>query len=148
MDRALAVVGDRWALMILRDAFLGVRRFEDFQRRSGMARNVLANRLARLVDHDVLARTLYQDRPARHEYRLTSKGQGLFPVVLSLASWGQAHFAKEDAPTALFRHRDCDHDMQPVLACSACGDEFHPRSVELNFGTETRDGAAVRGVFG
>ncbi|MBB3870827.1 MAG: helix-turn-helix transcriptional regulator [Brevundimonas sp.] len=148
MERALAVVGDRWALTILRDAFLGVRRFEDFQRRSAMARNVLAKRLALLVGHGVLARTVYQDRPIRHEYRLTSRGQGLFPVILSLASWGQAYLTEDHAPAPLFRHRGCDHDMRPVLACSACGGELHARSVELNLETDTGDGAAVRAFAG
>jgi DNA-binding HxlR family transcriptional regulator len=134
MERALAIVADRWTLMIVRDAFMGVRRFEDFQRRSGMARNVLASRLAQLLDHGVLIRTAYQDRPVRHEYRLTSRGQGLLPVVLSLTSWAQTHFASDSAPTVLFRHRDCNHDMLPILACSSCGDGLDARSVEARLG--------------
>ncbi len=148
MERALAIVGDRWALTILRDAFLGVRRFEDFQRRSAMARNVLAKRLALLVSHGVLARTVYQDRPIRHEYRLTSRGQGLFPVVLSLASWGQAHLAEDHAPATVFRHRDRNHDMRPILACSACGDELHARSVDVEVQSDAGGAPAVRALSG
>src|SRR3954454_3286428 len=77
--RSLEVIGERWTLLVLRDAFLGVRRFEDYQRSLGIARNVLIARLGRLVDEGVLARVAYQQRPERFEYRLTEKGLGLWP---------------------------------------------------------------------
>src|SRR3954463_2348161 len=89
--RALEVLGDRWTLLVIRDAFLGVRRFDDFQRRLGIARNVLADRLARLTDEGMLERVAYQERPVRHEYRLTEKGIDLWPVVVSLLQWGDKH---------------------------------------------------------
>src|ERR1043165_9512296 len=84
LARTLAVIGDRWTLLILRDAFLKVRRFEDFEESLKIARRVLSERLALLVDEGILARVPYQDRPVRHEYRLTDKGLDLYPAILSL----------------------------------------------------------------
>src|SRR6476659_10471164 len=86
--RSLEVVGERWTLLVLRDAFLGIRRFDDFQRSLGVARNVLQNRLERLVEHGILERARYQERPERFEYRLTEKGLDLWPVIVSLISFG------------------------------------------------------------
>src|SRR5215204_3268371 len=85
--RALELVGERWTLLVLRDAFLGVRRFDDFQRSLGVARNVLQTRLERLVEEDLLERRLYQERPARYEYRLTEKGLDLWPALVALMKW-------------------------------------------------------------
>src|SRR3954469_23934976 len=89
--RSLEIVGERWTLLILRDAFLGVRRFEDFQRSTGAARNVLSARLGRLVEEGVLERRRYQERPERFEYRLTDKGLELWPVMVRLLQWGDRH---------------------------------------------------------
>src|SRR3954454_20558053 len=89
--RALEVVGERWTLLIVRDALLGIRRFEDFQRDLGIARNVLTDRLSRLVDLGVLDRVAYSEKPLRHEYRLTEKGLDLWPVVFALGKWGDRH---------------------------------------------------------
>src|SRR3954451_9147473 len=86
--RSLEVVGERWTLLILRDAFLGIRRFEAFQQSLGVARNVLQTRLTRLVEEGVLNREQYSDRPPRHEYRLTDKGLELWPVLVALLQWG------------------------------------------------------------
>src|SRR5712692_2233716 len=86
--QTLEVIGEWWTLLILRDSFQGVRRFDDFQRRLGVARNVLTQRLDRLVEQGILARRQYQDRPARYEYRLTAKGLDLYPVVIALMDWG------------------------------------------------------------
>src|SRR4051812_25620460 len=93
--RALEVVGERWTLLILRDAFLGVRRFDDFQADLGIARNVLTDRLGRLVNAGVLEKRAYSERPPRFEYRLTDKGRDLWPVVHALARWGDKHDAPE-----------------------------------------------------
>src|SRR5215831_18369237 len=90
---ALSVVGDRWTLLILRDAFLGVRRFEDFRSRLGTTRHRLADRLRKLVEHGVLERVPYDERPPRFEYRLTEKGRDLYPVVVSLTRWGDRWMA-------------------------------------------------------
>src|SRR3979411_1225165 len=88
---SLELVGERWTLLILRDAFMGARRFEDFQRRTGMARNVLTARLSRLVEDGIFKRVLYQEHPSRYEYRLTEKGIDLWPVIVSLLQWGDRY---------------------------------------------------------
>ena len=90
--RTLSVVGDRWTLLVLRDAFLGVRRFEDFQA-VGLTRHRLADRLKRLVEHGVIVRVRYQDRPPRFEYRLTEKGHDLYPLIVSMTRWGDRWMA-------------------------------------------------------
>ena len=96
--RALEVVGERWTLLIVRDAFHGVRRFEDFQRRLGLARNVLTDRLQRLCALGVFERVRYQERPGRHEYRLTDMGRDLWPVIIALRAWGDRHMAPAGPP--------------------------------------------------
>src|SRR3954466_13822696 len=91
--RTLEVIGDRWTLLILRDAFRGVRRFDDLQRDLGIARNILTDRLQKLVDHGVLMRRLYQERPPRYEYRLTRMGYDLSPALVALMRWGDQYLA-------------------------------------------------------
>lgn len=132
--RTVAVIGDRWTLMILRDAFLGVRRFEDFERRLGISRSVIAERLRRLVDEGVLRREPYQTRPLRHEYRLTDKGLALHPVMLSIVHWGDTHYAGEAGPPLLHRHKACGCDFTPVMTCSACHEPVGARGVEFRVG--------------
>jgi DNA-binding HxlR family transcriptional regulator len=128
--RSLEIVGERWTLLVLRDAFLGIRRFDDFQRDLGVARNVLADRLARLVDEGILERRRYQVRPERFEYRLTDKGRDLWPVLFALVSWGDTH-AAPDGPPRLFRHRDCGGTVTERRRCSKCGAELDVREVEV-----------------
>src|SRR3954449_838135 len=99
--RTLEIVGERWTLLIVRDAFLGVRRFDDFQRSLGVARNVLQGRLERLVESGILERRRYQERPERYEYRLTEMGIDLWPVVLSLLHWGDKHLSSGDGPPVI-----------------------------------------------
>jgi DNA-binding HxlR family transcriptional regulator len=89
--RALEVVGERWTLLIVRDAFLGLRRFDEFQESLGIARNVLASRLARLVEEGILERVRYSERPERFEYRLTPKGRDLHVALAALRQWGDAY---------------------------------------------------------
>ena len=91
--RSLEVVGERWSMLILRDAFLGLRRFDDFQRSLGVSRAVLSNRLDRLVAEGVLERRRYQENPERYEYRLTPKGLTLHPIIISIVHWGDVHMA-------------------------------------------------------
>ena len=127
--RSVAVIGDRWTLMLVRDCFLGVRRFEDFERRLGISRSIIADRLKSLVDEGVLRREVYQDRPVRHEYRLTDKGLALSPVMLAIVHWGDVHYAGEAGPPLIHRHKACGCDFTPVLSCSACGDPVAARDV-------------------
>jgi DNA-binding HxlR family transcriptional regulator len=129
--RSVAVIGDRWTLMILRDCFLGVRRFDDFETRLGISRSIIADRLKRLVDEGVLRREAYQDRPVRHEYRLTDKGLALHPVIMAIVHWGDAHYADPSGPPLLHRHKACGCDFAPVMTCSACGDPLSARDVEV-----------------
>src|SRR3954452_18483703 len=127
--RSLEIVGERWTLLVLRDAFLGVRRFEDFQRSLGVARNVLTDRLGRLVDEGVLERVRYQERPERFEYRLTEKGRDLWPVTMALLRWGDRHYATE-GPPRLIRHRGCGGHVTEHLCCDRCGADLELREVE------------------
>lgn len=138
LARALAVVGDRWTLLVLREAFLRVRRFDDFQSRLGIARRVLAERLAHLVENDVLARVAYQQTPQRFEYRLTKRGLDLYPILIGLVHWGDQHFAGKKGPPLLHRHLSCGHDFSAVLTCSECGDVVDPRDVEPHPGPGAR----------
>jgi DNA-binding HxlR family transcriptional regulator len=127
--RALEVLGDRWTLLVIRDAFMRVRRFEDFQRNLGVARNVLADRLARLVEEGILRRVPYQERPARYEYRLTEKGIDLWPVTMTLLQWGDAYYATDEGAPVVVRHRDCGGELTRHLTCKKCGAELGPRDV-------------------
>ena len=129
MARSLAILGDRWTLLILRDAFLKVRRFDDFQKSLGIARRVLSERLQKLVDGGVLIRVSYQENPERFEYRLTQMGLDLYPVVLSLVHWGDKYFGGTEGPPILHTHKECGHDFQSVLTCSHCSEAVLPHDV-------------------
>ena len=126
--RALEVIGERWSLLIVRNAFYGVRRFDDHQRWLGIARNVLQSRLERLVEEGILERRRYQDRPVRHEYRLTEKGIDLWPVTVSLMKWGDRHLYPDGAPVVV-EHRDCGGEVDDRRICSRCGDLLEARDV-------------------
>src|SRR5690606_10983104 len=121
LARTLAVVGDRWTLMVLRDCFLGIRRFDQFEKRLGITRHVLADRLKKLVEHGVLTRVPYHQRPLREEYRLTESGLALLPVIMALGSWGNRYMADARGTPIEHRHRACCQQMRPVTVCSVCG---------------------------
>ena len=118
--QCLEVVGEWWSMLIVRDAFLGVTRFDQFHERLGISRNVLNQRLSHLVTAGVLERTPYSTRPVRHEYRLTRKGRDLWPVLTAMRQWGDTH-AAPDGPPLVLVHRACGHVVDAVLSCSACG---------------------------
>ena len=126
--RTLEVVGDKWTLLILRDAFYGVRRFEDFARDLGIARNVLTDRLGRLVDDGVLEKRQYEDHPPRHEYRLTPKGRALLPVVLTMMHWGDTWESNGEGPVTLLHD---GHVTHAALTCAECGEELTPFNVRV-----------------
>ena len=134
LARTLAVIGDRWTLLILRDAFLRIRRFDDFQVRLGIARRVLTERLAILVEHGVLEKVAYQERPTRYEYRLTRKGHGLYPIILSLVHWGDEHYAGKKGPPVHHRHKTCGHRFRSMMCCSECGEEVSAKDVIVESG--------------
>ncbi len=129
--RTVSVIGDRWTLLILRDCFLRVRRFEAFERRLGITRHVLADRLKKLVEAGVLRRVAYQRRPPRYEYRLTEKGLDLNAVLLALVRWGDLHKGDERGRPTLYQHQDCGHLFDPVMTCSACGGAVTARNVRI-----------------
>lgn len=135
--RTLELIGERWTLLIVRDAFLGVRRFDDFQRSLGIARNVLQGRLERLVEHGILERVRYQERPERFEYRLTEKGLDLWPVLVSLISWGDRH-AADAGPPVLLEHRGCGGRVNDRRICESCGALLGPRDVNARPGPALR----------
>ncbi len=135
--RTVSVIGDRWTLLVLRDCFLGVRRFEAFEERLCIPRPVLAARLKKLVQSGVLKRIPYQARPARYEYRLTPKGLDLYPVIMALVHWGDVHMAKRGRPL-LHRHIACGHLFDPLIVCSRCEAELTAREVTVEPGPGAR----------
>jgi DNA-binding HxlR family transcriptional regulator len=121
IKRTLDLVGEKWTLLVLREAFYGVRRFEDFHRGVECARNMLSARLATLVAEGILARAPYRDPGSRrrHEYRLTDKGRELLPVVIALLQWGDKWQADPEGPAVIVRHRDCNAEVGVVVQCAA-----------------------------
>jgi DNA-binding HxlR family transcriptional regulator len=131
MARTVAVIGDRWTLLILRDCFLRVRRFEDFQARLGLSRAILADRLDKLVQNFVLTRVAYRQKPTRYEYRLTPKGLALHPVIMAMVHWGDEQLAGSDGRPLLHRHQSCGQLFDPVMTCSECAEPVRPRDVRV-----------------
>jgi DNA-binding HxlR family transcriptional regulator len=143
--RTLAIVGDRWTLLILRNAFLRMRRFEDFQSNLGITRHRLADRLRKLVDGGILERVWYQDRPPRYEYRLTERGLDLYPVLVSLTRWGDRWLAGDEGVPLELVHRPCGHQIHPALTCPMCGDEIVAREMHARPGPALLDEAKQQG---
>jgi len=121
----LAVVGDRWTLLILRDVFRGLHRFSDLQADLGIARNLLTDRLGRLVDEGVLEKVPYQERPRRCEYRLTAKGADLSPALVTLMAWGDRWYAESGPPVELYHDR-CGTALERRPRCPACAELVGP----------------------
>ena len=126
--QCLDVVGEWWSLLIVRDAMLGVTRFDDFQARLGISRNILAQRLDHLVEAEILKRVPYCDHPPRSEYRLTAKGRDLWHVLMAMRQWGD-RWAAPGGPPVETRHTACGHIVTVVPACSHCGEPLDARSV-------------------
>ncbi len=117
----LDVVGEKWTLLVLREAFYGARRFEQFHDRVGCARNLLSERLATLVEHEILVREPYREpgQRQRHEYRLTDKGLELFTVLVALMRWGDRWTAGPDGPPVELQHRGCGEPLEAIVRCNA-----------------------------
>jgi DNA-binding HxlR family transcriptional regulator len=137
--RTLSVIGDRWTLLIVRDTFLGMRRFEDFQNDLGMTRHRLSARLKKLVEDGILARVQYQNGPRRFEYRLTEKGFDLYPVVVALLRWGDRWMAGKEGPPIELVHRRCGAHVTPALTCPACKEEVNARTMTARLGPALKD---------
>lgn len=131
VGRTMAILGERWTVVVLRELFNGVRRFDDIRRHSGIPRQVLSNRLAGLVDEGILRRQPYraEGERERHEYRLTAKGLDLYLVLLAVADWGDRYLADPEGPPVEFAHRDCGALVHPVLECDAGHRVDRPRDI-------------------
>lgn len=132
--RTVDLLGDWWTPLVLRESFYGVRRFDDFQRSLKIGRNILTERLKRLVDEDLLDRVPYQHKPVRHEYVLTEKGRDFFPVLMAMMRWGDRWLAEESGPPVQLRHTRCDHEMHAEVVCSHCGEPVELRDVRARPG--------------
>jgi DNA-binding HxlR family transcriptional regulator len=132
--RPLSILGERWTLLVLRELFLGRRRFDEIQATLGIASNVLTERLATLVDEGIVERHRYSDRPERFEYRPTDTGRDLVPVMLELIRWSDRHMPVKGGPIRESIHADCGHVFEPVQTCSHCGGEVHAGSVRSRVG--------------
>jgi DNA-binding HxlR family transcriptional regulator len=129
VGRTLSLVGERWTIMILREAFFGVRRYGQFARNLNIPRPTLSLRLRKLVDSGLLDRVLYSTQPDRHEYRLTQAGRDLFPAVIALMRWGDDYLAGPEGPPIVLRHETCGNPTHPHLTCDVCGEEINTRNV-------------------
>lgn len=136
--QCLEVVGEWWSMLIVRDAFLGVRRFDQFQERLAISRNVLNQRLNHLVDAGVFEKVLYSEHPPRYEYRLTAKGRDLWPVLTTMRQWGDKHAAPHGPPMRIV-HKGCGKVSHAILTCSACGGALSGRDVRVMRGPGDRD---------
>ncbi|BAX91459.1 winged helix-turn-helix transcriptional regulator [Mycobacterium shigaense] len=139
--RSLELIGDRWTLLIVRDALRGVSRFDDFRARLGLAHNVLSDRLSRLTQAGVFERRRYQQRPDRYDYHLTQQGRDLWPVLMSLLLWGDRYLAP-DGPPVLSLHRDCGGRLTAQLTCAECGDTLRHGDIVLTSGPGSKGSIA------
>jgi DNA-binding HxlR family transcriptional regulator len=130
-QRALALLADRWTFLIVRDVYLGIHRFGELQRDLGIARNVLADRLAKLVQQGLLERVRYRTEPDWYEYRLTERGLDLYPAILAFLRWVDTHYGDPRDPAVRLRHRGCGKLTRPLLVCSKCREPIAPQDVEV-----------------
>lgn len=134
--RSLSIMGDRWTLLIIRDAFMRTRRFDDFQKNLGITRHLLSERLSRLVEHKILTKVLYLESPKRYEYKLTEKGLALYPVIMALTAWGNRWMNEnKNFPIVSYVHKDCGQKTQAVMLCQCCGEPLTTRNVLVTLDT-------------
>ncbi|MDQ6688188.1 MAG: winged helix-turn-helix transcriptional regulator [Actinomycetota bacterium] len=139
--RSLEIVGDRWTMLVLRNALVGQTRFEQFATSLGVASNVLTDRLARLTDEGIVERRAYQEKPVRHEYVITEKGRELWPVLVALVDWGDRHHAP-DGPPRLVVHAGCGGRLRQHLTCADCGAEVSTDAIDTRPGPGSVIGSA------
>lgn len=142
--RTVDLVGDWWTPLVMREAFYGARRFEEFQQRLGLSRNVLTQRLERLVDEDMLTRVPYKDRPVRHEYRLTEKGRDFFTVLAAMIRWGDRWLADPGGPPIELRDRETGLPVSPEVTDATTGQPIDVRRIIATPGPGLPDDLAER----
>jgi DNA-binding HxlR family transcriptional regulator len=144
VSRTLALLGEKWTLLILREAFFGVRRYGQLVRNLGIPRPTLSARLRTLVHAGLLERMRYASEPDRHEYRLTRAGIDLFPSIVALMRWGDEYLAGTEGAPIVMRHNHCGEIADPYLACRSCGGEIDARNVTPERGAGFLEPAAER----
>jgi DNA-binding HxlR family transcriptional regulator len=142
--RSLEVIGERWTLLILRDALLGAERFEEFQDKLGIASNVLTDRLKLLCGEGVLERLPDERRPGRRRYSLTEKGRELGPALIMLMKWGDRHYPTPGGPPRLTLHAGCGGNVGADLHCERCGAHVDAAALDLPDGPGARARSATR----
>ena len=129
LARALSVVGDKWAFLLLRELFFGATRFEEFLSHIGAARNILTDRLNRLLTNGVIKREPYQTNPIRYDYKLSASGLALYDPIVALIHWGDTWLAESHGKPLKLMHTRCDHEFSPSLVCGHCGDSVSVHDV-------------------
>jgi DNA-binding HxlR family transcriptional regulator len=132
--RTMSVIGERWTVLVLRELFLGRRRFDEMQAELGVATNILSRRLSTLVDEGIARRHRYSEHPERFEYRLTDKGRELMPVLMAVQAWGDRHTAGRAGPPLEMVHADCGQVFHAKPTCDQCGKPIEPGSVRPRLG--------------
>lgn len=132
--RTMDLLGDWWTPLVLREAFYGIRRFDEFQHALGIARNTLSDRLHRLVDEGLLEKQPYQTEPTRYDYVLTAKGRDFFSVILAMTRWGDDWLAGEAGPPITFHHTSCGHDTHAEVVCAQCREPMHAEDTVARMG--------------
>lgn len=128
--RSLSLFGDRWTLLIIRNAFMRTRRFDDFQKQLGITRHLLTERLNRLVENNIFAKVLYHEAPKRYEYKLTEKGLALYPIILAMSQWGNTWQNENHQFQELrYIHKNCGNMTKPQFTCDCCGKELHAKEM-------------------
>jgi DNA-binding HxlR family transcriptional regulator len=149
--RAMDLLGDWWTPLVLREAYYGTKRFDDFERVLGIGRNVLTQRLNRLVDEGVLRREPYQERPRRYEYLLTDMGRDFFPVLAAINRWGETWLSGPEGPPVVLHHTRCGRPAHAEVVCAACGEPLRHGEVRVALGPgypdDLREQAMATGRF-
>lgn len=142
--QSLERIGDWWTLLILRDIYVGLQRFDELVQDLGISRNLLTNRLGHLVQHGIVVRRRYSDHPPRYRYLLSDAGKELVPVVMALAAWGDRWATPEGGPPVRFIHSGCGHHFTPRVSCSVCGGAIDQDQVQLEAGPGGRRGPGTQ----
>ncbi|GHF17565.1 transcriptional regulator [Kordiimonas sediminis] len=131
LDTITRIIGDRWATLIIRSCFTGINTYDEMLEDTGMATNILANRLKMLTDDGFLSKKTYQTRPNRYRYKLTDKGLDIYPILMTLLEWGETWYSFEAGPPLILSHKACGKEMKQEVICSECREVITPDEVEF-----------------